>query len=91
MWKVEINEVELAMKLMNSDKMREVIERVADERMWEMERESDKKLMKEVEMMNNDHRLGLVQQRVTDFSDGRDPLSPIYEKALIEMGKETDR
>lgn len=50
----EINEVELVVKLMNSDKLREVIERVAEERMWEMERESDKRLRKEVEMMNNE-------------------------------------
>jgi len=52
--KVEINEVELVVKLMDSDKMREVIERLAEERMWEMERESDKRLRNEVERMNNE-------------------------------------
>ena len=50
--KVEINMVELVMKLMNSDNMREVIEKVAEQRMRGMERESGKRL-KEVEMMNN--------------------------------------
>ena len=42
--KVEINMVELVMKLMNSDKMREVIEKVAEQRMRGMERESGRML-----------------------------------------------
>lgn len=42
--KLEVNEVELVLKLMNSDKMREVIDRVVEERMWKMERELGKKL-----------------------------------------------
>merc|ERR1719318_1699490 len=50
--KVEINEVELVMKLLNSDKMREVIERVAEERVLKLEKESDMRLRKEVEAMN---------------------------------------
>ena len=43
----------LGNKLMISDKVREVAERVEEERMWEMEREVDKKLRMEVEKMNN--------------------------------------
>ena len=43
----------LGNKLMISDKVREVAERVEEEMMWEMEREVDKKLRMEVEKMNN--------------------------------------
>ena len=42
--KLEVNEVELVLKLMNSDKMREVIDRMVEERMWKIERELGKKL-----------------------------------------------
>ena len=41
---MEINIVELVMKLMSSDKMREVIEKVAEQRMRGMERESGRML-----------------------------------------------
>ena len=42
--KVEINGVELLVNLINSDRIREVIERrVAEEMMWWMESEVDKK------------------------------------------------
>ena len=44
--KVEVNEIELLVKLLNNDKMKEVIEIGLDKRMWEMGKEVDKKLRK---------------------------------------------
>ena len=44
--KVEVNEMELLVKLLNNDEMKEVIEIGFDERMWEVGKKVDKMLRK---------------------------------------------
>jgi len=52
--KVEVNEMERLVKLLNNDKMKELIEIGLDERMLEMGKDVDKKLRKEVDMVNRE-------------------------------------
>eukprot|EP00092_Neocalanus_flemingeri_P089608 GFUD01113386.1.p1 GENE.GFUD01113386.1~~GFUD01113386.1.p1 ORF type:complete len:514 (-),score=197.75 GFUD01113386.1:200-1705(-) len=48
----EKNEVEILVRLLKSDKLREIIEKVSEDRMYEMDKEVDKKIRGEVKTIN---------------------------------------